>query len=137
MIPKVISFKLSTSNVQEWSVVLFIEPDTSELPSVCSELARNGCVDEKLKDAVRPITARLKNEGFTYSNPQKKISVSATINSSSKDEFMNTLAHELRHIERHICKAYDIDPYSEDVGYIAGALSEAVYPKLNELICGC
>lgn len=130
-----ISFTLRDGS-GDWDITIFIEPKTEDLARIGSRLADIGCVDERLQDAVRPIIDRRKNEGFTFTNPVRRATISATINSTSRDEFMNTLAHELRHVERHICEANGIGPYTEGAGYLAGAISEAVYPRIGDMICG-
>ena len=75
------------------------------------------------------------NRGFTYSNPEQKRAVVVVGPTTSGDEFINTLVHELQHLSVAIASelGYDID--GETPAYIIGDTAQ----ELFEVICdyGC
>ena len=58
--------------------------------------------------------------GFTYSDFHNKRSIVGISPTSSKEQFLNTVVHESKHIQSHICKYYSISEDSEDAAYLIG-----------------
>lgn len=75
------------------------------------------------------------NEGLCYSNYRNHASVLVISGTSSPEQFMNSLIHEIRHLERHIEQAYNIDPYSEEAAYLAGHIGEMMFPVAKQFVC--
>ena len=67
------------------------------------------------------------NTGFTQSNYKKKVSIVGISLSTSCEQFINTMIHELRHVVDDICKYYNIDLDSEDAAYLTGYLIQKMY----------
>lgn len=103
-----------------WDVFLFLE--LFDIEEVESALIRAGANREDISNCLSYYNKGGENGGFTFSNPDLRISVVCVFNSDSLPELLNTLFHEARHLERHICKADGIDPYSEEAGYLAGEI---------------
>ena len=74
------------------------------------------------------------NTGFTHSNFHKKQSIIAISPTSSKAQFMNTVLHEIKHLQSHICKYYKVAEDSEDAAYLTGYIAQKIYPVFRELI---
>lgn len=72
-----------------------------------------------------------KNSGFTHSDMSNKTSVVAIGRASTKKEFLNTLMHELKHLQSHICKYYNVKEDDEDAAYLIGYLTSRIYPYLK------
>lgn len=75
------------------------------------------------------------NCGFTYTNPQKKRAVMLIGPTTSGDEFLNTISHEVRHLADGIAKSLGIELDSESPAYLTGDTVK----ELAEVICrfGC
>ena len=56
---------------------------------------------------------------------------------SSGEELFNSLLHEMRHVEEHITKASQIEPYGEPVAYLTGELGRQMYSCIGHYLCDC
>jgi hypothetical protein len=65
--------------------------------------------------------------GFTYTDYSKRRSIVAISTSSSSEQFFNTLIHELKHLQSHICKYYNVKEDSEDAAYLIGYIAQNIY----------
>ena len=74
------------------------------------------------------------NSGFTHTNFKKKLSIVAISIATSKEEFINTIAHEAKHLQSHICKYYKVSEDTEQAAYLMGYLIEKMYNKFKNYI---
>ena len=42
--------------------------------------------------------------GFTYTDPEKRTSIVGIAATSSQGELLNTIVHEAKHVQSHICE---------------------------------
>ena len=56
---------------------------------------------------------------------------------STPAQFMNSLFHEQYHLISHIVEEYNINPFSEEAAYLAGFVSQRMYPKAKHFLCKC
>lgn len=75
-----------------------------------------------------------KDSGFTHTDYNKKRSIVGISNTTDESQFFNTLVHELKHVQSHICKYYDVDEDSEDAAYLIGYLMQNIYPYIKNMI---
>lgn len=74
------------------------------------------------------------NAGFTHTNFKRKLSIVAIGEATSKEQFINTIAHEAKHLQSHICQYYKVDEDSESAAYLMGYLIEQMYNKFKNYI---
>lgn len=72
--------------------------------------------------------------GFTHTNYSKKLTIVGIGRASSKEQFINTIAHEAKHIQSHICQYYKVSEDSEDAAYLMGYLIMKMYDKFKKYI---
>ena len=77
------------------------------------------------------------NSGFTYTDFNKKLSIVVIGKADSKKQFLNTIVHEAKHVQSHICRYYDIQEDSEDAAYLIGYLVMQMYSTFKNLLCQC
>lgn len=69
------------------------------------------------------------NSGFTRTDFNKRLSIVCIGLCDSYAEFLNTVVHEAKHVQSHICTYYDVPENGEDaaylIGYLIGRMSEA------------
>ena len=75
-----------------------------------------------------------KNTGFTHTDFDKKKSIIGISEASSKSQFLNTIVHEVKHAQSHICKYYDVDEDSEEAAYLVGFIIQKMYNVFCKLI---
>lgn len=75
-----------------------------------------------------------KNTGFTHTDFNKHKSIVGISKTTSKEQFFNTLVHEAKHVQSHICKFYDVEEDSEDAAYLIGFIIQKMYRVFKNLI---
>ena len=75
------------------------------------------------------------NSGFTHTNFNKRLSIVGIGKADSKKQFLNTIVHEAKHIQSHICNYYDVDEDSEDAAYLIGYIVMKMYECFKNYLC--
>lgn len=94
-----------------------------------------GCHGAALFEAIANVESDKRNTGLTYTNlstRQTLVIISAT---TSAEEFLNTLTHEIHHVVSHICEAVGIDMASEEACYLTGTIARAAFHEAHTLLC--
>jgi hypothetical protein len=76
-----------------------------------------------------------KNSGFTHTNFNKRLSIVGIGKADSKKQFLNTIVHEAKHIQSHICNYYDVNEDSEDAAYLIGYIVMKMYECFKNYLC--
>lgn len=121
----------------DWTIYAYISLGHYHVQEIIGRLVSLGCEGRNLSRAYHNLSAGELNTGLTYSNMEKRASVMVVSHASSAEEFFNSLLHEMRHLEEHISVADEIEPYGEDVAYLIGDLSQAIYPLIKHFLCDC
>lgn len=74
------------------------------------------------------------NSGFTATDFSKRLSIVSIGLTTSKDEMINTIVHEAKHVQSHICKYYHISEDGEDAAYLIGYLTMRMYNTFKNLL---
>ena len=91
--------------------------------------------DSIISNVSKNVYAGNLNEGFTFSEPSLRRTVSATGRSTTGPQMLNTIVHEIVHIAQHISQEEGIDPLSEDMAYLCGDIANTVSDIVCELAC--
>ena len=67
------------------------------------------------------------NAGFTHTDFSKRLSIVGIGMTTSKKQFINTISHEAKHIQSHICQYYQVSEDSEDAAYLLGYIMMKMY----------
>ena len=68
--------------------------------------------------------------GYTETDFSKRRTIVAIAAGQSIKEFVNTLAHEIKHVQSHICEYYKVKENSEKAAYLTGFIVQKVYDFL-------
>ena len=104
---------------------------------ILRDLRRIGCSGRKYRKAQRNLYAGDLNTGLTYSSRELGESVIVIALTSNAEEFAHSLDHEKGHLVKHICLAYDIDPYGEEQQYLSGDIAKKMFPVSKRFLCDC
>lgn len=74
------------------------------------------------------------NTGFTCTNKLTRQTLICINKCSSLDEFINTVSHEIRHLESHIATVYNLDEKGEEVCYLIGEITEEMFDTFKKLL---
>lgn len=75
-----------------------------------------------------------KNTGFTYTDFNKRKSIVGISSTSSQEQFLNTLVHEAKHVQSHICKYYNVKEDSEEAAYLIGYIIQKMHRVFRYMI---
>lgn len=53
---------------------------------------------------------------------------------SSQEQFLNTIVHEAKHVQSHICKYYEVDEDSEQAAYLIGYIVQNMHKVFKNMI---
>lgn len=120
--------------IGQWSVDVFINDngDRTDFGPVTDCLFKMGASDSVIEKAERMMDSGRPNEAFTCSMGNHScIYIGQT---TSGEEFINSLIHELRHLIDHIANHYGITD-GETVGYMSGDAAMLLAKDICELGC--
>lgn len=118
-----------------WRIRVYYAVDAYYPDEIADDLIRIGCRGEQLRTAVDNLWSGEVNTGLTYANEKEKRGVMVIGMASCGGEFFNSLVHEMQHILSYIARSEGLNPYGEDICYVAGELSSEMYGKVGFLLC--
>ena len=74
------------------------------------------------------------NSGFTHTDFTKKQSVVVIGKADSRRQFVNTIVHEAKHVQSHICRYYNVPEDGEDAAYLIGYIVMRMYRAFSRMI---
>ena len=121
--------------IGSWDANFFFFTDGYDVEGVLDFLKDNGATEYILEDAYMLMSSGKDDTGFTFTVPNEHFAVICIGPTSSGEEFINTLVHEIHHLAVAIADELGIDLESETPAYISGGLAL----EFADLICrlGC
>ena len=74
------------------------------------------------------------NTGFTQTDFNKRRSVVGISKTTSKEQLINTIVHEAKHVQSHICRYYNVSEDSEAAAYLIGYITQQMYKVFKYLL---
>lgn len=105
-----------------WRVELFTDFDCDDTDIILQALKNIDCDKDSLRKAEYNMWQCEKNTGLTYTSPAYRTSVAVVYKTTSFNEFLNTLSHEVAHICAHITRSFPIKLTEEEFCYMLGDL---------------
>lgn len=111
----------------KWNVSVYYYMDNYDINTIVEKMKSLNAKSAYIADARENMEQDKLNTGICYSSPSKQ-SIIVIAKTSSPKEFMNSLAHEQKHLCSHIEQFYNIDSNSEEAAYLAGEIAELMFP---------
>lgn len=109
----------------QWLVHVYFNINNSQLGFLEEALIHIGC---SKSNAINTCNELLKaNSGLTYTNPAIKTSIVCISNSTSSEQLVNTVVHEAKHLQSHICEEYNVSEDGEQAAYLIGYIVQKMY----------
>lgn len=118
-----------------WHVKVYYAVTTYWTSRIINELENIGCDGIELRRAYENLRRGDLNTGLTYSNLNIGETVMVISLTSSSPQFLNSWLHEMRHLSRHIERAFKINPYGEEAAYLAGEIGQRMFPVAKRFVC--
>lgn len=119
----------------DWRVTAFFDASAEDVDDILSELWHLHCPEHTMERVERNLLRDQMDTGFTYSNHQLRSSVITVGRASSPREFLNSYAHELRHLVDDIASTSFLPMRGESVGYLTGELSWEWWEDIHDFLC--
>ncbi len=74
------------------------------------------------------------NGGFTHTDYSKKLSIVGIGKVDSKKQLINTIVHESKHVQSHICNYYNVPEDGEQAAYLIGYIVMKMYKCFRYLL---
>ena len=75
-----------------------------------------------------------RDSGFTYTDTQKRTSIVGISPTTSQEQLLNTIVHEAKHVQSHICEYYDVPEDSEKAAYLIGYIVQRMHRMFRYMI---
>ena len=120
---------------EDWGIVLCYDYDYMDFDRIWAIIRAAGLTDEKAQAAMSVLSQT--DTGMTLTSFGDMMSFLFISQSSSDEEWFNTLLHELKHVVEHICEFYRVDPKSEPAAYLQGEIGRQMFPLIIQKMCDC
>ena len=111
----------------KWAVILAYGISESDWDEVEAWLEALGCSPREMRRAHRVIMQE--NSGFTISSARQRMSVVCISRTTSIEQWWDTLVHELKHVQSHVCDYYDVPDNGEDASYLIGYMMREIVAR--------
>ena len=119
----------------KWHVRIFYVVDIIPIDYIIKELYNIGCTDQDVASAIEVLDTDEENRGITFSNDLTRETVIVIGETSCPAQFSHSFDHEKLHLAMHIAKVDNIDPFSEELAYLAGEIGFQTFPIAKRFLC--
>lgn len=75
-----------------------------------------------------------RNTGFTYTDTSRRTSIVGIASATSQEQLLNTIVHEAKHVQSHICEYYNVPEDSERAAYLIGYIVQRMHRMFRYMI---
>lgn len=115
-----------------WHILIYYGVDEHDKNETAQVLAHLGCPKRDIVHSLNTLT-RL-NTGMTFSNLEERTSFVCIAKTTSAWQFVNTIVHEAKHVQSHVCKYYNIEEDGETAAYMIGHIVDRMYRRLRKVV---
>lgn len=119
----------------DWRVRVFYVVDLIPIDFIIEELYGIGCTEKDVDGAVKVLDNGKDNRGITFSNDEERESIIVIGETSCPAQFSNSFDHEKLHLIMHIARVDNIDPFGEELAYLAGEIGLQTFPIAKRFLC--
>ena len=118
-----------------WTLHAFFAVDAYYTYEILDVMRRIGAPKGIILKAHNNMLSGNLDSGLCYGNPVRREAVLVTSITSSPQEFLDSLVHELRHLQQYIADECGISEHGEEPCYLIGDLARALFPFCRKLLC--
>ena len=109
-----------------WTIIIFLNINYNKYNIIEDELLNLNASYDVIDEIYDTISFRF-NTAFTYSNPRLRTSIVGINKTTDIGEMLDSIVHEIDHIQAEICKYYNVPLNSEDAAYLIGYIIKLLY----------
>ena len=118
-----------------WRVRVFYVVDLIPIDFIIEELKGIGCNNKDIDTAISVLDNGEDNRGITFSNDKERESIIVIGETSCPAQFSNSFDHEKLHLAMHIARVDNINPFGEELAYLAGEIGFQTFPIAKRFLC--
>lgn len=117
---------------KDWGVLVYYNVDEDGIDDVLYALSELDCPESDINKAEDLLLSKY-NTGLTFSNDKYKMSVVCIGKADCKEQFLNTIVHEAKHVQSHICTYYGVEEDGETAAYLIGHIVQRMYRYISRI----
>ena len=106
----------------KWKVIVYYNINYN-LFHIVRDTLKSISVKEKVINRIAYLLLTGGVKAFTISNSKLKITVVGFNPHKTKEDYINSIVHEIEHVKQHMLKAYDVPDRDEEPAYTMGYLA--------------
>ena len=120
----------SVINIKDyWTIIIFININYDKFYIIENELLNINASYYTIDEIYDTISFKF-NMAFAYTNPKLRTSIIGINKATDISELLDSIIHEIDHIQADICKYYTVPLNSEDAAYLIGYIVKLLYRSL-------
>lgn len=104
----------------KWGVVVNYDVQPGDLPYILAQVDRVGVSGRDRREIEGLFDAP--NRGFTVSDMEERMSLTCIGWADSREQMVDTIIHEIDHVQRDVCEYYGVSLGSERAAWLQGYL---------------
>lgn len=116
-----------------WYIIIYYNVRVPYMKDVKEQLEYLDCPKNLIRESIWIMSTGL-NTGMTFSNSDYKTSFVCIGEATSTEQFVNTIIHEAKHVQSHICQYYGVKEDGEQAAYLIGYIAQRMYRMLQRMI---
>lgn len=117
----------------QWNIIVYYVVDKYNVNFIIEDLKKLKCSNKNINESI-DILLNEYNTGMTYTNPKYRTTIVCISKYTSNDQFINTIVHESKHVQSHICNYFNIDEESEQAAYLIGYITQQMYKIFKNML---
>ena len=113
----------------KWGILFIYDFDIMDADEMGGIMDSFGLSEDRINDAIRILLGV--NAGMTISRNDLRMSVIFVGVASSIEQFADTIAHEVDHVQTAICDYYDVPYGSEDAAWTQGYIIRCIAHEIK------
>lgn len=119
-------------NNKGWYILIYYNINKYNYRVVLNSLIQNKCPKHDANKTIK-ILLKSKDCAFTYTNTDRKLSIVGIGRCTSQEQFVNSVIHESKHVQSHVCEYYNISEDGEIAAYLIGHIVQRMYKVLRKI----
>ena len=120
----------SVINIKDyWTIIIFININYDKFYIIEDELLNINASYNIIDEIYNTISFKC-NMAFAYTNPKLRISIVGINKVTDIEEMLDSIIHEVDHVQADICEYYNVPLNSEDAAYLIGYIIKLLYRSL-------
>jgi hypothetical protein len=115
--------------VGKWAFIFAYNIGEDNLDEIGEWIEALGASRKEIKRTQRLL--QTPNKGFTFSKESLRMSVVCIGNTTSLEQWWDTLSHEIDHLQDAVMQYYDISPGTEDAAWLQGYIMRLIVKALQ------